>query len=195
MKSIILALLFLIPNHTGCLKLDIVVLVDMSASVYGKQGTIADALETFINRFELGEDNVKISIVSFSRNTEVLVGLTSSKKDLLWATKLIRVKWANGDTQIGNALYKSGNELLENGRPGVIKLIILISDGGDNGEIDTRLASNQLMQMSSIGICSVMLSTNESDKDLMKDIAMDGMFIESEYEELVETLKKLDVCL
>ena len=49
-----LSIILLFTTH-GCLKLDIILVADLSGSVYRYEYFVADAFDAFINRFELSE--------------------------------------------------------------------------------------------------------------------------------------------
>src|SRR6185369_13881362 len=73
-----------------CLKLDIMLIGDMSGSVQGNEQFVYNALSTFASRFELSEEGVKIGAITFDSSPKLISPLTANKQQLL--TNLISIK-------------------------------------------------------------------------------------------------------
>ena len=87
---------------------------------------IKQAVTPFANN--LGS-NVQLALVSYSTNSTLDVGLTTDHNSV--ATAALDLE-PDGYTDIGGAIYTARDELLNNGRAGAPKVIILISDGVPN---------------------------------------------------------------
>lgn len=164
---------------------------DLSGSVQGKEPFIVDALNAFIDRFTLSENDVKIGIVTFNDRAYMMSGLSSDKNYLHDVANSITQ--SGGMTNMTDALFVSANELMEHGRIGTYKLIIMISDG-ENNRGDCVQAADGIKQLNGIGICSIVIKTSETNTRLMSEISS-GCYEEAGYENLLTVLKKMDICL
>lgn len=192
MKILIIVLLGMLSTYNPqCLKMDIVLVMDISGSVEGKEQFVIDAIDTFVNRFELSEEGIKIATVFFSDEAAVTSKLTTNKQQLLDSYKRVI---PGGLTNLTGGLYAAGNEILERGRPGAIKLIIVVSDGGNNVG-DAKQTSSEIKNMIGANICSVMVQTMDSREDIMRYICSNDCYSTSSYEGLVNQLKKIQICL
>lgn len=174
-----------------CLELDVVILVDVSGSIAGYEEYIHKALYVFINKIEPSETGIWLSVVKFSKDGEVASHLSYDKSILIY--QFDRIISDGGTTNMADGMYSSVNELVENGRKGVKKVIIVLSDGAVDNSTETQLVAEQL-KMSNVTICSVLILSNTIDKELMKAISS-NCYIESRFEDLPEQIEKLDLCL
>ena len=179
MKALALIILLFIPNPDSCLNLDVVLLVDTSASVFNSQAFINDAISTFRKRF-IGTE-VNVGIVTF--NT------TAGVRAHLGDTTTVSV-FPCCSTNLLDGLRVATDELYgPYGRNGFRKMVILISDG----DVDEREKCRQmirLMKTMGIGIFGVQVG---SVHDFMKDNC--DVYVESDYEMLAEEMSKMDLCL
>ncbi len=197
--KILLLLLFSFTLSAQCLKLDIVVVGDLSGSVYGHEPFIGDALQTFISRFDLSEETIKIGVIVFNHNTKVLTHLTSDKDILFQVSNRISNSLADGTTDMSGALMAASNEIEQNGRPGVMKIVILITDGMPDNEDDTKQTATNLKQIMGTSIFGVYMRNGPGKTGggdvFLESISSENGYLESNYENLAEQLKKLDICL
>lgn len=199
MKILIFLSLFLLGynnNDSNCLEADIMILADISGSVGGNQEFIGKSISEFVNRFELSETGIKIGVIVFSDRASIMSGLTSDKNRLNIVSQLISNNPCGGNTNITAALHSAFNEIQQNGRNGLIKLVILISDGGGNvGIAEETYQAAEILKSTGTSICSIAILTGESDLVLMKSISMPACYSESNYNNLLESLSKMDICL
>lgn len=201
MKVLIFILLLLVSFSTkeesikneGCLKLDIILLADMSSSVDGHETFIHDAMKSFIDRFELSEEGVRIGLIRFADTAYLLSGLTTDKQELYYGLRSINPTSAYGSTEMADAIKLSADEFLKNGRPLIKKIVVIISDGAPNSKQDARNAASYLKSIDSTIICGVFVSS-KVDQTFLQEISSEFCYVESNYETLVEELKKLDIC-
>lgn len=188
---ILLFILSFLPLDKGCQQVDIILVADVSASVSGREPFIVDAMHAFINRFTLSESDVKIGITTFNDRAHILSGLSADREHLHNTAE--RIIGCEGMTNITDGIYMAANELMENGRVGAYKMIILITDGGNNIG-DAAYAADAVKTLNGIGICSILIKTLDSNRELMIEISS-GCYEESGYETLLSVLQKIDVCL
>jgi uncharacterized protein YegL len=197
----------------GCLKLDVMILADRSSSVGGKEQFIHDAVYTFIDKFELSEDGIKIGLITFGDLARLESHLSYYKDSLKMATNIISPYSANGSTNLSEALIMATQELVINGRQGVMKIVILITDGEPSNKDTAAEHATFLKSMPGTLIWGIFVKKMEIDitspympnfvspyianygADYLKSISSPNCFIESDYNNLVEQVKKLDICL
>ena len=100
---------------------------------------------------------------------------------------------ASGLTDISSGLLIGAREFNQNGRRGVRKLMILISDGGDLPYLTLPVAD--AIKNNGIQICSIILRTGDTNLELMQEVSSDNCYTISSYQELVMELKALSICL
>lgn len=194
MKTLLLSILLLFSPYKEkytCLEMDMIILVDISGSLAGYELYIHSAMNSLIDGIELQEDGIKLGVVVFSTTSHVNSPLSINKDFIM--SNIRTIGSDQGSTNMTEGLYVSLNELMNNGRNGVKKLIVVISDGAVDSRYGTRLAAQQI-KMANISICSILILGHTVDKELMKDIS-NGFYIESRYETLAEEIKKLDICI
>ena len=136
---------------------------------------VKQASNPFTN--QLGS-NVQLALVSYSTSATLDVPLTTDFNSVQDAVDLLE---PDGYTDIGGAIYTARDELINNGREGAPKAIVLISDGVPNAADGTlywfssypttyALGAAQNAADNGIIIFSVAYGAN-ADHDLMEDIA------------------------
>lgn len=194
MKALLIVLLFSSSFvHAQCLDLDIMIVADYSGSVQGQEQSVVSAIEGFASGFSLDADGVNLGIVIFNNRAELAAALTGDVREILVQTSLLRAAEATGSTYLEKGLTLAATELLSNGRPGYRRLVIVISDGDVTLVDDTLLAAQQL-QLLGIGICAVLIRNSNAKPELLRRIS-NGCYAESDYNNLADELKKLDLCL
>ena len=184
-----------IESH-GCLEMDIILLGDLSGSIDGSEQFVADALEAFVSRFDLGENTLRIGAATFSWNIYEISQLTHDKKKLLTGIDYLRTHRMGATTRMSNAIDYASEQFSKYGRPGVKKMVIIISDGAANQPKNTVLAIKNLVEKHRAFICGVYVWTpSGGDEDFMFSISNEACFVSSSYEILVEELERLDICL
>lgn len=199
MKTIILILTLLLTssfntNDDGCLQLDIMLVADISSSVNGSENFINEALTAFVTRFDLSEDGIKIGFIKFCSAPFLMNSLTTNKYSLFKSISTIKLESSYGTTNMSGALFLAADELMQYGRPSTKKIVIVISDGEPDRIDETREAALLLKAFGETSICGVFVAGNIG-KDLMKEISSPYCYVESDYNNLVNELKKLDICL
>jgi len=179
----------------GCLQLDIVMVSDFSGSVVGHDHFIKKALSTFVNRFDLYEDGVMISVIRFSTKTVVISPLTDNRDSLLARINRIPNAKVYGNTQMLLALNRARMELASNGREGVSKMIILISDGDPNDPKDVMQFATHLKDVRDITICGILINGSQAQDKYMRNISSPPCYVATNFESLADQLEVLDICM
>src|SRR5205085_5482895 len=122
---------------------DVVMAIDHSGSMGAGLGSplreATRAAENFIRRLP---DNMHVGVVGFDHEAHLLCPLAAGKRKALRAVGSIS---AGGGTAIHAALHRS-QEAFSDGRSGVSKTIVLLSDGGS--EHATALGTARLIHES-----------------------------------------------
>jgi len=120
----------LLPKpDTKCMaKLDVALVLDVSGSV-GAQGT--EKLKTFAkslsDRLKYGEDGVNMGLVYYGSKASVAAALSTASADV--DSSLTKVVWQKDGTNTAQALGLARTLFEERGRPGVQKVVIVVTDG------------------------------------------------------------------
>lgn len=172
------AILLLCSGYQSCLQLDVVLLVDTSASVFNSQGFINEAISGFRRRF-IGTD-VHIAVITFDDRGEVRAHLGD--------TTFVAV-FPHGSTNLEDGLRLAVNELYGLRGRDVGKIVVVISDG----EVDERYAcAARIRQVRRMGVKFFGVQVGGGNSFLQETC---DVFMESDYEILASELKRMDVCL
>jgi len=172
---------------------DIVLVLDTSGSMSQRweSNTALDRLEqvarVFVQNTSVGEDNNRVSIVTFDTTSELGVGLTGNQGQLI---SFINQLSASGQTYYINGLNEGFQELNgPRGRPDSPKVIVFISDGApetgndgaipeDRGEIRARTTEmkNAGVILYTVGIDGQSFARPDEpfDEQLLIDMAGNG---------------------
>lgn len=200
MKSlfIISLALFLFAFRTdksvSCLKIDILLVGDFSASVKNQEHFVASAFTEFANQFELSEESTKIGVISFANDGKLLCALTSDTDSLKTALHNMRRIVASGTTNLQEGLEIAFKEMHgKNSRFGYKKMVIVVSDGYPDRPTEVLALSEQL-KATGIMFCTILITQSSTNPDFMKQLS-NNCYVESDYKNLVNELKKLDICI
>lgn len=199
MKKYILILLLLISStkvsSQGCLNMDIMLIGDLSGSVDGKFYFVADAFDAFIDRFDLGDNTVRIGITAFESDTHLLTGFTTDKKQLRAATKRIRNFEYSGTSDLYTAIEVAWFQFTLNARKDSRKMIIIVSDGDVNNPGVTLALIEAMKGQANIEVCGVLVDTFSTKETFMVMASEFNCYVSTSYDTLVDELQKLDLCL
>lgn len=133
-----------------CLKMDVMLVGDLSASVIGNEHFIVEAFEALISKTEMSEEGIRIGVITFNTSVYRFSELTGNKSTALRATERIAGTRAGGTTNMSEALRVSLSSMMQD-RPDASKLIVLVSDGVPT---DPRHSFyNRFSNKKSSGIC------------------------------------------
>lgn len=199
-------------SEDSCLKMDVMVLIDMSGSVDGHEIKVATSLNTFINRFDLSENGLRIGLLTFSSglNVHTYVAPTSNREKLRSAVINVASTMASGSTVMSRPLFIAYEALISE-RPYADKAIIIISDGdvdelvidpSNNNLIVTddrvrTLHNAELIKSSGIIVCGVLINEGwvGTDPWFLQSLTTPGYYVETDYSHLEIELKKLSICM
>jgi len=173
--------------------MDLILVGDISGSVQGNERFISDAFVSFVDKFELSEEGIKIGIVLFNSNVYVINELSDNKEELMKSALSIRTLHADNNTFLSEGLISSLQEFSNNGRIGYRKMIVLVTDGAADDKVKSRQIVNQLNALG-IEVCGILIASGSADPEFMK-MTCGSCYVESDYENLTKELLKLDVCL
>ena len=198
MKNFIFASLLLVlcsfKSDKGCLKADIILLADVSQSISGHEKYVYNALLAFIERFELSEEGIRMSLITFNGSEEVLYHLGSNKYQLLDSLDIIISKPAEGGTYMFGALRASMNEFRKRGIH-YRRIIILVSDGSPSYAVETLLLADDLKNVYNSIIFGILVNSYDRNDNFMEQISSPNCYIKTEFETLVKELENLDICI
>lgn len=193
--TIIIILLNIHKSHAcdgGCLKADVIVLVDVSGSIDGYEDQIHLALVGFVDGLDISEDGIRAGIIAFGDKATTLCPLTGDHDKFDDTFKRVKAD-RNGGTNMREGVIAVMDEYSKRGRPDAVKVVIVISDGATSFQPETLqlLESFSLMQAL---VCSVLIKNTVSDADFMKKVG-GNCYLETDYSKLYKELERLDFCL
>ena len=187
----IILLTILTLFQSDCLEMDIMLLIDISASTKGQEEFIYNATAEFMRKFE-PQKSVRIGVMVFNNFYNVIQPLTSDVNKLRSAAFDISENQGAGGTNM--TLYMAGIELSQD-RPNVHKVIILISDGAPNSK-NSALRASEKVKGRGILLCGVFVENSEySDNKFMSMACEPACYMVTNYMMLSEQLSQLDLCL
>lgn len=199
MRLLITILIICSSFTPRCLKLDLVLLVDLSGSVEGREQFISDAVQSFIDQLDISPSAVRVSIITFNSVPTVRLSLSDDRDRLLSTAQSIRYSVCYGLTNMAMALRYASYELVNNSRPGATRMIVLITDGLPDSPQETYSAVSAL-SIHQIGLCGVFVYDEKEGEqivegiDFLRSICGD-CFAHSNYITLTYQLKRLSICL
>ncbi len=193
----LIALMFILLGNTGhsqCAKIDVVFLIDMSASVKGNEAFMTKALNAFVSKFPLNEEGIKLSIITFSHGAKSYLPLTADSVKARQAIYEFSRTPTQTNTDLNSGLQRAQMEIEDNGRDDVTKMIIVISDGDVDLPDESLYITELIKQSIYINICSIFINGSDG-RAFMKRIATGSCYSEASYETLHKVLKELDLCI
>ena len=178
-------------TNRGCLKADVIVLVDISWSVKGYEDQINRALIGFVDDLDISEDGIHAGIIAFSDNARTLCRLTGNHDEFDDTFKQVRSD--DGSTSMKEGVIAVMDEFAKRGRADAIRVVIIISDGDaqDKEETIPLIESFSLIQTM---VCSVLIKNDVSEPEFMRRIG-GNCYLETDYRQLYRELERLDFCL
>lgn len=182
-------------GYSQCLKLDIVLVGDLSGSIIGHEVDVQQAFKSFVDRFELSEETIRIGMVVFS-DYHAIASSFSSDKPTLYSSILHMFNHPLGSATNINAGLKAGYEMImDEGRFDVTKIIITISDGGVNKNLEELYSTIELIKSDPNTIsCGILIQTRSTWVDIMKLISENYCYVATDYSELQQILMNMSFC-
>ena len=183
-------------SYAQCTKADIVILVDYSGSISGNESAVKKALVASAGIFD-GASDMRVSIVTFSDNFEVVVPFTANL--VLYSHQVNRLEVvSDNSTRMADAIDFAQLYFAQLSRPGTRKVVILVSDGKPNSP---SLANTTVTNAKKDDILffSIYISSDygySEAKRFMLSVASEAhYFFQSSYSDLGQLLQDLDPCM
>lgn len=197
--------LVIVESCAQCNKSDVCILVDYSGSVEGNEAFISKALTSFLkaNKHNISKEAMRVSIIPFDDNTYHPGPLSYNYGSLLSQVAVLSNQKAEGGTNLSYALSVA-EEVLNSGREGVAKTIILICDGdpakphNEVLEIANKAKSRLREQSNRVIFSGVYIRTyieKMADRYFMKKFSNEGYYFDANYETLYRVLEALNICI
>uniref|UniRef100_A0A194AM52 VWFA domain-containing protein n=1 Tax=Pinctada fucata TaxID=50426 RepID=A0A194AM52_PINFU len=129
-----------------------------SASMFYKElGFVAGLSQ----RFDIGEQNTRFSVISFSDDAVLDVKLTDSVSKIALQHKLLKIDYMMGDTYTDKAVNLMLSEGFEGARPNIPKIGVVITDGEAT---DEHTLKEVLQKVKKAGIQMIAIGVGEQIK-------------------------------
>lgn len=181
-------------SRTGCAKLDIMLIADISGSVNGYQNYIHDALFEFANQLDLDENGIRIGLMTFNDEIKILHNLDDNKSALIKAIGTIKSSEPNGSTYLWPALDQCLDQYVRYGRGKAKWIAIIVTDGNPAQPYEVIHQAGKLKHLG-VTIFGVMVQSKEENVSVLEQISSPNCYVSTNYELLSEELRKLDICL
>ena len=147
---------------------DVVILLDTSGSMSGREGTLSSASTQLIKSIGGATKKTSIAVVTYASSARTLANFTTNTYQLADSVSNLS---ANGGTNYSNALNRA-NSLLS-GRSSDIKFVVMFSDGspGDSTSTINSLAAS--MREQGIVIYTVGLLSSSTQRQVLINVAGD----------------------
>ena len=191
-----------VPDVTCPRAADIVLVLDQSTSIVVNDPLydnwfvqVLGFAKRIAGAFPIGENLTQVAVLKFNEDVEIVFHLNRyrDRESLLNAIENMDI--SGGDTNIAGAL-RTAREVMfarSNGaRPGVPKILILLTDGTANFEQLNTVPEATLTKQANIKVYTVGV-THEVDQDQLKEIASypEYFFFASDFSELNSILQNL----
>ncbi len=193
MISIIISLILSLSPQPDCLELDIMLVGDYSGSIKGNEQFIAEAFTSFSSQFKLSETGINIGVVTFGSDAYLVSPLTSSQETLDSGLDIMSRMVCDGSTNMISALQLASIQLSK-GRPNVQDVIIIVSDGYPDHATETITIAEQIKQLQHVMICTILVNGTSIDEKMLQDLSS-NCYVRSDYLQLSNEIKELDLCL
>lgn len=163
-----------------CLNLDLITIADFSGSVQKHESTICAGIEEIT---KIQDESLRQALIQFSSLAGVAFTFDEKREFNCFE--------AGGTTNL-QAAFELALEIYSNNPRNANKVIILICDGEpDDKEIALQMAKQ--LKLFGIKIYGVLINSNTSSEYFMKEVS--DVYMSTDYEHLVEEIKKLSLCL
>ncbi len=157
----------------GLKPLDIVLVHDHSSTMGEPAGNgggnkldrARAAARTFVGLAQWHKD--RIGVVEFDATADWLIGLSNRQADVEMALDALEVGWG---TRIDRGLMEARHMLAQEARAEALPVVVLLSDGLQNGVADPVVAEMALLKQQGAVVYTIALGAN-ADTGLMRDLA------------------------
>ncbi|KAK3083654.1 hypothetical protein FSP39_000836 [Pinctada imbricata] len=150
-----------------CFMLDSSTSLNSAAMFYKELGFVAGLSQ----RFDIGEQNTRFSVISFSDDSVLNVKLTDSVSKKALQQKVLNIDYMTGDTYTDKAVNLMLSEGFEGARPNIPRIGVVITDGKAT---DPPTLEKVLKKVKKAGIKMIAIGVGgEIDVDQLNTIAGD----------------------
>lgn len=201
MKTILISLIvvalcgFNTREVDECLQLDIMMIADFSGSLQGKERIMVNGIRQFSRKFTLTNDGVRIGLISFSDAAILRTTYTGDSTVLNNYIDNLEYVQADGSTHVGLALEMTMDQIVRYGRQDVKKIVVIVTDGIPNDK-EKALQMGELLKMNNVVIGGVMvIGMYGYDEHFLRNLTTKDFYYETDFANLVTTLKNMNICL
>jgi len=184
-------------------KIDLVLVLDASGSISADDWEVEKqfALDLIGSFSEIGDDAVRIGLVTFATDVELQIPLNSGNNLASITNTINDMDQQQGQTNIGEAI-EEGHSLFSNPRPGVPQIMFLLTDGQANEPKDgpKALAVRQANLAKADGIDLYVVGVGDQvDRDDLSSLAStpseDYTYFTANFDDLDSSVFVNDVCV
>jgi hypothetical protein len=185
-------------TFTECLTgnlLDLAFIVDSSGSIEdaakGNWNLVLDFIATVVAQYQIGENDVRVSMVVYSTKGEIKFYLDQYYNKTVLLKTIRETHYVGGRTNTADGLQLTWQDIFRDGygdRPDVANVAILITDGIDNErEEDTLPMAEELRKEAEVIVVGI---TDKVDRDTLEQIATnpEEVFLVTDFNVLVRSI-------
>lgn len=126
-------------------KADIIFVLDSSTSVGPENWKLQlQFVNDLTHPLKIGRKAVRVALVTFNTDTKIQFGFDRFTDSRSLQQAVRRIKFTEGVTFTGEALSLVLRKVVPKMRPGVPRLLFLVTDGRPNGEVDPNEIASKL---------------------------------------------------
>ena len=174
-------------------KVDVGFILDSSGSLRNEYDKEKNFTKALAKSFGVSEDGARAGVVTFSYNSELSIKLSDHKSLSTFDNAVDEIPLMGYTTRIDKALSMSMKELFlsaNGGRPGIPKVLILMTDGTQSQDADAEDPNRIASEIRNKGIKLVIIGigTGVDKKELLKlgGNHKEDIFTASTFEELLK---------
>ena len=182
-----------IPESPCNTSIDVGFLLDSSGSLALEYGIEKDFLKLLAAAFGVSKDGSRAGVITFSYHVELSIKLHDHTNITSFWAAVNEIQFMSSKTFIDKALHLADTDLFtesNGGRPGVAKLIVLLTDGTQTKEAGYENPAHiaERLRKEGINILVVGIGTNTSEKELANIAGgADNVFNKTSFAGLLET--------
>ena len=172
--------------------MDVGFILDSSGSLRNDYDKEKDFLKALAASFGVSDDGARAGVVTFSYNSEHSIKLNDHSSFLSFNDAVDKIPLMGSTTRIDKALRLSQKELFtlpNGGRPGIPKILILLTDGSQTQDADAEDPSVIANEIRSKGIKLLVIGIGAGvdQEELLKlgGNEKDNVFTASTFEDLI----------
>ena len=180
------------PEPVCQTKVDVGFILDSSGSLRNDYDKEKDFLKALAASFGVSDNGTRAGVVTFSYNSEHSIKLNDHSSFSTFSGAVDKIPLMGSTTRIDKALRLSQKELFtlpNGGRPGIPKILILLTDGSQTQDVDAEDPSIIANEIRSKGIKLLVIGigagVNQAELLKLGDNQKENVFTASTFEELI----------